>query len=87
MNDFTSTERTLTENFPIQMISDGSNPFQPTITFRLSSTVEAKILTFGGEIPTFRLLRPEDLPQVGGFITRSTMEDPPPNPLYMELFE
>jgi len=26
-------------------------------------------------------------PQVGGFITRSTMEDPPPNPLYMELFE
>lgn len=26
-------------------------------------------------------------PQMGGFITRSTIEDPPPNPLYMELFE
>lgn len=26
-------------------------------------------------------------PQMGGFITRSTIEDLPPNPLYMELFE
>ena len=28
-----------------------------------------------------------DEPQRGGFITRSTIEDLPPNPLYMELFE
>lgn len=41
------------------------------------------IIRGGREVPA-RLLFSE--PQRGGFITRSTIEDLPPNPLYLELF-
>lgn len=42
------------------------------------------IIRNGREVPASLLFSE---PQRGGFITRSTIEDLPPNPLYMELFE
>lgn len=41
------------------------------------------IIRDGREVPASLLFSE---PQRGGFITRSTIEDLPPNPLYMELF-
>lgn len=38
-------------------------------------------------IEHLRVVTLPERPQMGGFITRSTIEDLPPNPLYMELFE
>lgn len=38
-------------------------------------------------IEHLRVVTLPERPQRGGFITRSTIEDLPPNPLYMELFE
>lgn len=99
MNDF--TEETLTKNFPIQMISDGSNPFQPTVakvgigipnvvwTISIDgqevSRITRPIITNSGREAVMKTLLSE--PQWGGFLTRSTIEDLPLNPLYMELFE
>lgn len=68
MNDFTSTERTLTENPPISFLEILQRSATP-------ATVE-----------DYRVRIPDRL-QIGGFLTRSTIEDLPPNPLYMELFE
>lgn len=41
------------------------------------------IIRGGREVPASLLFSE---PQRGGFITRSTIEDLPPNPLYLELF-
>lgn len=41
------------------------------------------IIRNGREVPASLLFSE---PQRGGFITRSTIEDLPPNPLYLELF-
>jgi hypothetical protein len=37
-------------------------------------------------IEHLRVVTLAERPQWGGFITRSTIEDLPPNPLYLELF-
>ena len=78
MNDLTSSERTITDSSSMTATYDGSNPFQPTVTFRLLSSEGAMVLTSGGGTPTWRTLEPWDLP---GYV------EPAPLSAYMELFE
>lgn len=105
MNDFTSTERTLTENPPIQFggflsrssfsVGLAAGPLTPEHFERaiesLMSPVEPPPISFLDILQS--MAKPATVEDYQWWVgkpwqegPRSTIEDLPPNPLYMELF-
>lgn len=79
------TLRTLSSGSPIVDTGALSAVWIISIDGEEVSRTTKPIITNGREAPIEVLLSWTE-PQWGGFITRSTKEDLPPNPLYMELF-
>lgn len=81
------TLRTLSSGSPIVDTGTLSAVWTISIDGQEVSRTTKPIINNGREAPASLLFSSSwDEPQRGGFITRSTIEDPTPLPEYMELF-